>query len=65
MSERIRNFVYVAIYRAKSRDPSASAPRCNCFTPAKAYVADCLAFDAFGRIDPDLNRIISFHQKSQ
>ena len=55
MSERIPNFVYGAIYRAKSRYPSASAPRFNCFTPAKAYVADCWVCDAFGRIDPGLN----------
>ena len=52
MSERIRDFAYGAIYRAKSRNPSASAPRFNCFTPAKAYVADCWVCDAFGRIDP-------------
>ena len=64
---RIRNFVYGAIYRAKSRYPSASAPRFNCFTPAKAYVADCWVCDAFGRIDPGLNitRIINILQKSQ
>jgi hypothetical protein len=61
MSERIPNFVYGANYRAKSRYPSASAPRFNCFTPAnpdipaKAYVADCWVCDAFGRIDPGLN----------
>jgi hypothetical protein len=59
MSERIANFVYGAIYRAKSRYPSASPPRFNCFTfanpdiPSKAYVADCWVCDAF--IDPGLN----------
>ena len=67
MSERIPNFVYEAIYRAKSRYPSASAPRFNCFTPAKAYVADCWVCDAFGRIDPALSitRIINILQKGQ
>ena len=63
--ERIPNFVYVAICRARTRDPLASNPRCNCFTPAKAHVVGGLAFGAFGRIAPDLNRIISFHQKTQ
>jgi hypothetical protein len=51
MSERIPNFVYGAICCAKSRYPSASAPRFNCFTPAKAYVADCWVCDALGRMD--------------
>jgi hypothetical protein len=55
MSEGIPNFVYGAICCAKSRYPSASAPRFNCFTPAKAYVADCWVCDAFGRMDPGLN----------
>ena len=63
MSARIPNLVYAAIYRAKSRYPSASDPRFNLFTPAKAYVADCWVCDAFRRIAPGLNRIISFHQK--
>ena len=43
-----------AIYRAKSRYPSASAPCLNCVTPTKVHVADCWACDAFGRIDPAL-----------
>jgi hypothetical protein len=58
MSERILNFVYGAICCAKSRYPSASAPRFNCFTPAKAYVADCWVCDAFSRIDPGLNTLL-------
>jgi hypothetical protein len=61
MSERIANFVYGTISLPKSRYPSASPPRFNCFAPAnpdipaKAYVADCWVCDAFGRIDPGLN----------
>ena len=49
------------------RYPSASAPRFNCITPAKAYVADCWVCDAFGRIDPALSitRIINILQKSR
>jgi hypothetical protein len=57
MFERIPNSVYVAIRRARTRDPLASNPRCNCFTPAKAHVVGGLACGAFGRIAPDLNRI--------
>jgi hypothetical protein len=69
MSERIPNFVYGANYRAKSRYPSASAPRFNCFTPAnpdipaKAYVADCWVCDAFGRIDPGPSRPFRFAKR--
>jgi hypothetical protein len=70
MAERIANFVYGAIYRAKSRYPSASPPRFNYFTPAnpdipsKAYVADCCFCDAFGRIDPGLN-VVNILQNGQ
>jgi hypothetical protein len=57
------NFIYGAIYRAKSgrADASATASRFNCYTPAypdiprDAYVADCWVCDAYGRIDPGLN----------
>ena len=61
MSARIRDFVCGAICRAKSRYPSASAPRFNCFTPAKAYVTDCWAFNAFGRIHPALSITRTLH----
>ncbi len=61
MPDEIPNFVFGAIYRARSRDSHASSPRFNCYTPAspnipsQAFVADCWVCDSFGRVDPGLN----------
>jgi hypothetical protein len=62
MREKLPNFIYGAIYRARSgADPNASSPRFNCYMPAgpdiptNAWIADCWVCDAFGRIDPGLN----------
>ena len=60
MPRKLPNFIHRAIYRSKSGQPeaSASAPRFNCYMPARedippeAYVADCWACDRFRRIDP-------------
>ena len=54
---------YGAIYRSKSGlpDASASAPRLNCYMPARVdippdtWIADCWVCDQFGRIDPGLS----------
>lgn len=63
MGENLPNFIYGAIYRAKSgqANSSTSSPRFYCYTPASpdipsgAYVADCWVCDPHGRIDPGLN----------
>jgi hypothetical protein len=60
MPRKLHNFIHGAIYRSKSGLPnaSASAPRFNCYIPARAdippdaYVADCWVCDRFGRSDP-------------
>ena len=63
MPRKLPNFIHGAIYRSKSGQPDASvsAPRFNCYMPARAdippdaYVADCRVCDRFGRINPGLN----------